>query len=155
MEEEGRRMDGKEPADSSNGAKCPAMEEDKKRGSLHRHRFQALDMGVVPPLVYAVMGTSRVIAIGPVAIVSLLPSSMVQKIVDPAIDPASYRKMIFTVTLLTGVFQFACGLFRTGFMGGDAIVIGSQQLQGLLGLGHFISSTDVVSVTKAVWAFCS
>ncbi|KAG8073844.1 hypothetical protein GUJ93_ZPchr0006g40913 [Zizania palustris] len=119
---------------------------------------------VVPPLVYAVMGTSREMAIGPVAIVSLLLSSMIQKIVDPAVDPVSYRKMVFTVTFLTGVFQFAFGLFRlgflvdflshaaiVGFMGGAAIVIGLQQLKGLLGLGHFTNSTDVVSVTKAVW----
>uniref|UniRef100_A0A0D9VQP4 STAS domain-containing protein n=1 Tax=Leersia perrieri TaxID=77586 RepID=A0A0D9VQP4_9ORYZ len=119
---------------------------------------------VVPPLVYAVTGTSREIAIGPVAIVSLLLSSMIQKIVDPAVDPASYRKMVFTVTFLTGVFQFAFGLFRlgflvdflshaaiVGFMGGAAIVIGLQQLKGLLGLDHFTNRTDVVSVTKAVW----
>ncbi|CAL4938058.1 unnamed protein product [Urochloa decumbens] len=118
----------------------------------------------VPPLVYTVMGTSREIAIGPVAVVSLLLSSMVQKIADPTLDLASYRKMIFTVTLLTGVFQFAFGLFRlgflvdflshaaiTGFMGGAAIVIGLQQLKGLLGLSHFTSNTDVVSVTRAVW----
>ena len=70
------------------------------------------DTSAVPPLVYAVMGTSREIAIGPVAVVSLLLSSMVQKITDPAIDPASYWKMVFTVTFLTGVFQFAFGLFR-------------------------------------------
>lgn len=117
----------------------------------------------VPPLVYAVMGTSREIAIGPVAVVSLLLSSMVQKITDPAIDPASYWKMVFTVTFLTGVFQFAFGLFSwvslwilshaaiTGFMGGAAIVIGLQQLKGLLGLSHFTSNTDVVSVIRAVW----
>lgn len=119
---------------------------------------------VVPPLVYAVTGSSREIAIGPVAIVSLLLSSMIQKIVDPSVDPAFYRKMVFTVTFLTGVFQFAFGLFRlgflvdflshaaiVGFMGGAAIVIGLQQLKGLLGLSHFTNRTDVVSVTKAVW----
>jgi low affinity sulfate transporter 2 len=118
----------------------------------------------VPPLVYAVTGSSREIAIGPVAIVSLLLSSMIQKIVDPSVDPAFYRKMVFTVTFLTGVFQFAFGLFRlgflvdflshaaiVGFMGGAAIVIGLQQLKGLLGLSHFTNRTDVVSVTKAVW----
>ncbi|WP_353885029.1 SulP family inorganic anion transporter, partial [Acinetobacter baumannii] len=46
---------------------------------------------VVPPLVYAVTGSSREIAIGPVAIVSLLLSSMIQKIVDPSVDPAFYH----------------------------------------------------------------
>lgn len=37
-----------------------------------------------------------------------------------------------------------------GFMAGAAIVIGLQQLKGLLGLSHFTNSTDVVSVIKAV-----
>lgn len=38
-----------------------------------------------------------------------------------------------------------------GFMGGAAIVIGLQQLKGLLGISHFTNNTDVVSVVKAVW----
>ncbi|EAZ25921.1 low affinity sulfate transporter 3 [Oryza sativa Japonica Group] len=118
---------------------------------------------VVPPLIYAVMGTSREIAIGPVAVVSLLLSSMVSKIVDPAVDPVTYRALVFTVTFLAGVFQVSFGLFRlgflvdflshaaiVGFMAGAAIVIGLQQLKGLLGLSHFTNSTDVVSVIKAV-----
>lgn len=37
-----------------------------------------------------------------------------------------------------------------GFMAGAAIVIGLQQLKGLLGLSHFTNNTDVVSVIKAV-----
>ncbi|KAK8952415.1 Sulfate transporter 2.1 [Platanthera zijinensis] len=119
---------------------------------------------LVPPLVYAVMGTSREIAIGPVAVVSLLISSMIQKIVDPSIDSAGYKKIIFTVTFFTGVFQACFGFFRlgflvnflshaaiVGFMGGAAIVIGLQQLKGLLGLTHFTNKTDLVSVIEAVW----
>ncbi|TVU48074.1 hypothetical protein EJB05_07697 [Eragrostis curvula] len=121
------------------------------------------DTSVVPPLIYAVMGTSREIAIGPVAVVSLLLSSMIQNVVDPATDPVAYRSIVFTVTFLVGVFQVSFGLFRlgflvdflshaaiVGFMGGAAIVIGLQQLKGLLGLSHFTNSTDIVSVIKAV-----
>ena len=37
-----------------------------------------------------------------------------------------------------------------GFMAGAAIVIGLQQLKGLLGLTRFTNSTDVISVVKAV-----
>lgn len=37
-----------------------------------------------------------------------------------------------------------------GFMGGAAIVIGLQQLKGLLGLSNFTTKTDVVSVMEAV-----
>lgn len=119
---------------------------------------------IVPPQIYAVMGTSKELAIGPVAVVSLLLSSMIQKVVDPSVDPAAYRKMVFTTTFFVGLFQAAFGLFRlgflvdflshvaiVGFMGGTAIVIGFQQLKGLLGVTHFTNNTDVVSIIKAVW----
>ncbi|KAK9150044.1 hypothetical protein Syun_008353 [Stephania yunnanensis] len=65
---------------------------------------------VVPPLIYAIMGSSREIAIGPVAVVSLLVSSMVQNVVDPSIDPLAYRRFVFTVTCFAGIFQAAFGL---------------------------------------------
>ncbi|KAL9332685.1 hypothetical protein ACSQ67_002295 [Phaseolus vulgaris] len=119
---------------------------------------------VVPPLVYAVMGTSREIAIGPVAVVSLLLSSMMEKLVDPASDPVGYTKLILLATLLAGIFQTSFGLFRLGFLvdflshaaivgfvAGAAIVIGLQQLKGLFGITHFTTKTDIVSVMKAVW----
>ncbi|KAK8519270.1 hypothetical protein V6N12_025311 [Hibiscus sabdariffa] len=120
---------------------------------------------VVPPLIYAVMGTSREIAIGPVAVVSLLLSSMVQKVQDPMTNPIAYQKLVLTVTFFAGAFQAAFGLFRSGFlidflshaaivgfMAGAAIVIGLQQLKGLLGISHFTNKTDVVSVVKALWS---
>lgn len=119
---------------------------------------------VVPPLIYAVMGTSREIAIGPVAVVSLLLSSMVQKLIDPFTDPIGYTKLIFLATLFAGIFQTAFGLFRLGFLvdflshasivgfvAGAAIVIGLQQLKGLFGITHFTTKTDIISVIKAVW----
>lgn len=118
---------------------------------------------VVPPLIYAVMGSSKDLAIGPVAAISLLISSMVQKVVDPSVDPIAYRNIVFTTTFFTGVFQSAFGFLRlgflvdylshaaiVGFMGGAAIVIGLQQLKGLLGISHFTNNTDVVSVSQAV-----
>ncbi|KAL1290072.1 sulfate transporter 2.1 isoform X2 [Arachis ipaensis] len=119
---------------------------------------------VVPPLIYAVMGTSQEIAMGPVAVVSLLLSSMVQKLRDPVFDPIAYTKLVLLATLFAGIFQTAFGLFRLGFLvdflshaaivgfvGGAAIVIGLQQLKGLLGVSHFTTKTDIISVIKAVW----
>ena len=38
-----------------------------------------------------------------------------------------------------------------GFVAGAAIVIGLQQLKGLLGISHFTTKTDIISVIKAVW----
>ncbi|KAF5450841.1 hypothetical protein F2P56_031158 [Juglans regia] len=118
---------------------------------------------VVPPLIYALMGSSRELAIGPVAVVSMLLSSMVQQIQDPMADPIAYRKLIFTVTFFAGTFQALFGIFRlgflvdflshaaiVGFMAGAAIIIGLQQLKGLLGISHFTVKTDVVSVLESV-----
>ncbi|XP_076889774.1 low affinity sulfate transporter 3-like [Bidens hawaiensis] len=118
---------------------------------------------VVPPLIYSVMGTSQELAIGPVAVVSLLISSMISKLVDPVADPVSYRKLVFTVTFFAGSFQALFGLLRlgflidflshaaiVGFMAGAAIVIGLQQLKSLLGISHFTTKTDVVSVLESV-----
>ncbi|XP_010547619.1 PREDICTED: sulfate transporter 2.1 [Tarenaya hassleriana] len=122
---------------------------------------------VVPPLIYAFMGTSREIAIGPVAVVSLLISSMLQKLIDPETDPTGYKKLVLTATFFAGVFQASFGLFRlgflvdflshaaiVGFMAGAAIVIGLQQLKGLLGISNFTTKTDIISVLRAVWHSC-
>lgn len=71
-----------------------------------------LDTSVVPPLIYAVMGSSRELAIGPVAVVSILMSSMVPNIQDPVADPIAYRNLVFTVTFFAGTFQAVFGMFR-------------------------------------------
>ncbi|GLT68855.1 hypothetical protein SLA2020_410510 [Shorea laevis] len=60
---------------------------------------------LAPPVIYSVMGTSREIAIGPVAVVSLLLSSMAQKLEDPASDPIAYRKLILTITFFPDFFK--------------------------------------------------
>lgn len=70
----------------------------------------------MPPLIYAVMGSSRDIAVGPVAVVSLLLASMVQKLIDPSSDPVGYTKLVLTTTLFAGIFQTAFGLFRSLFL---------------------------------------
>lgn len=66
----------------------------------------------MPPLIYAVMGSSRELAIGPVAVVSLLLSSLVQKTVDPVADPVAYTNQVLTVTFFAGIFQAVFGCFR-------------------------------------------
>ncbi|PSS21517.1 Sulfate transporter 2.1 like [Actinidia chinensis var. chinensis] len=119
---------------------------------------------VVPPLIYALMGTSRELAIGPVAVISLLLSSMIQKLEDPEANPVVYSRLALTVTFFAGIFQAAFGLLRlgflvdflshaviVGFMAGAAIVIGLQQFKGLLGLTHFTNKTDIISVSKVIW----
>ncbi|KAG0483175.1 hypothetical protein HPP92_011259 [Vanilla planifolia] len=118
----------------------------------------------VPPLVYAALGSSNNLAVGPVAAASLLMAAIIRDAVSPEEDPERYVYTIFTAAFVTGLLQLALGLFRlgiivdflarstiTGFMGGTAMIIILQQLKGLLGLQHFTNKTDVVSVLHAVF----
>ncbi|XP_031492495.1 sulfate transporter 1.3-like [Nymphaea colorata] len=118
----------------------------------------------VPPLIYSVLGSSRDIAIGPVAVVSLLMGSLLQAEIDHKSNPVEYRRLAFTATFFAGVIQAALGFFRlgflvdflshaavVGFMAGAAVTIALQQLKGLLGINHFTTKTDVVSVMRSVW----
>ncbi|KAK4800321.1 hypothetical protein SAY86_020808 [Trapa natans] len=119
----------------------------------------------VPPLIYAFMGSSRHIAIGPVAVVSLLLGTLLRKEVDPDKEPEKYLQLAFTATFFAGVTQFALGFLRlgflidflshaaiVGFMAGAAITIALQQFKGLLGIQKFTKKTDIVSVMRSVWS---
>lgn len=118
----------------------------------------------VPPLIYAFMGSSRDIAIGPVAVVSLLLGTLLQNEIDPVKNPDEYRRLAFTATFFAGITEVMLGFFRlgflidflshaavVGFMGGAAITIALQQLKGLLGITKFTKKTDIVSVMRSVW----
>lgn len=58
------------------------------------------------------MGSSRDIAIGPVAVVSLLLGTMLQKEIDPKTHKAEYERLAFTATFFAGITQFVLGFFR-------------------------------------------
>lgn len=122
------------------------------------------DSSFVPPLVYAGMGSSRDIAIGPVAVVSLLLGTLCQAVIDPNEHPEEYLRLAFTATFFAGVFEAALGFLRlgflidflshaavVGFMGGAAITIALQQLKGFLGIKKFTKKTDIVSVMHSVF----
>ncbi|KAK9007828.1 hypothetical protein V6N11_074745 [Hibiscus sabdariffa] len=68
----------------------------------------------VPPLVYAFMGSSRDIAIGPVAVGSLLLGSLLQDEIDSSANPVEYRRLRFTATFFAGLTQLVLGFFRKG-----------------------------------------
>ncbi|XP_052190765.1 sulfate transporter 1.2-like isoform X2 [Diospyros lotus] len=118
----------------------------------------------VPPLVYSFMGSSRDIAIGPVAVVSLLLGTMLQNEIDSSENAAEYLRLAFTATFFAGITQATLGFLRlgflidflshaavVGFMGGAAITIALQQLKGFLGIKKFTKKTDIVSVLHSVF----
>ncbi|CAD5183213.1 unnamed protein product [Musa acuminata subsp. malaccensis] len=118
----------------------------------------------VPPLVYAMMGSSKDLAVGTVAVASLLIASMLGKEVPPSQNPTLYLHLAFSATFFAGVFQTSLGLLRlgfivdflshatiVGFMAGAATVVCLQQLKGMLGLQHFTTATDLISVMESVF----
>lgn len=74
--------------------------------------FYIPDSSFVPPLVYAFMGSSRDIAIGPVAVVSLLLGTLLQDVIDPSKDPINYLHLAFTATFFAGITQATLGFLR-------------------------------------------
>jgi high affinity sulfate transporter 1 len=118
----------------------------------------------VPPLIYAAMGSSRDIAIGPVSVVSLLLGDMLKNEINPKKHPQEYLRLAFTATFFAGITEAGLGILRlgfiidflsraavVGFMAGAAITIGLQQLKGLLGISIFTTKTDIISVMHSVW----
>ena len=99
----------------------------------------------IPLLVYALFGSSRQLAVGPVAMISLLVFAGISDLAEPASE--QYLGFVFLLALIVGVTQFAMGLFRvgalinflshaviTGFTSAAAIIIILSQLNQLLGI---------------------
>ncbi|KAJ3671076.1 hypothetical protein LUZ60_008502 [Juncus effusus] len=118
----------------------------------------------VPPLVYAIFGSSKNLAVGTTTANSLLLASIIQNLVSPSENMELYTQLFFTAAFFTGIFQMALGFLRlgllvdfiskptvTGFMTGITILIILQQLKGMLGMKHFTTKTDVISVLRCVF----
>jgi high affinity sulfate transporter 1 len=58
------------------------------------------------------MGSSRDIAIGPVAVVSLLLGTLLQNEFDPKKNQEEYTRLAFTATFFAGVTQAVLGFLR-------------------------------------------
>lgn len=99
----------------------------------------------IPLIVYALFGSSRQLAVGPVAIVSLLTLTGVSALAEPG--SGEFVALAALLALMVGVIQFGLGLLRVGFVvnflshavvsgftSAAAIVIGLSQLKHLLGV---------------------
>jgi SulP family sulfate permease len=100
---------------------------------------------VVPLVVYAAIGGSRQLGVGPTAISSLLTAAAVAKLSQG--DPATAMALAATLAVMVGIMRVALGVGRLGFMVGflsrpvlsgftsaAAILISASQLKHLLGV---------------------
>jgi SulP family sulfate permease len=100
---------------------------------------------VLPLIAYAIFGTSSALAVGPVAVVSLMTAAAVGRLA--AEGTADYASAAIVLALLSGVMLTAMGLFRLGFVANflshpvisgfitaSGIIIATSQVGGLLGI---------------------
>ncbi len=99
----------------------------------------------VPLILYALFGTSRQLAVGPVAMVSLLTAAGVGALAE--VGSQTFIALAITLALMVGLIQFLLGVFRLGFLvnflshpvisgftSAAALIIGLSQLKHLLGV---------------------
>jgi len=100
---------------------------------------------ILPLVAYAVFGTSRTLAVGPVAVVSLMTASAVGAVA--AQGTAEYLEAAITLAALSGVMLFVLGVLRMGFLANllshpvisgfitaSGILIATSQLRHILGV---------------------
>ena len=100
---------------------------------------------ILPLIAYAVFGTSRALAVGPVAVISLMAAAGVGNLALPG--TAEYAAAAITLAFLSGLILLAMGLFRLGFIANflshpvvsgfitaSGILIATSQLSTLLGI---------------------
>ncbi|WP_243445092.1 SulP family inorganic anion transporter, partial [Phaeobacter italicus] len=88
---------------------------------------------IVPILLYAVFGTSRALAVGPVAVVSLMTAASLSDIADQG--TMGYAVAALSLAALSGVMLLAMGLMRLGFLANflsHPVIAGFITASGLL-----------------------
>lgn len=105
---------------------------------------------ILPIVLYSVFGTSRALAVGPVAVVSLMTAAALSNIVEQG--TAGYAVAALALAGLSGAMLLLMGLFRLGFIANflshpviagfitaSGLIIAASQLKHILGIdahGH-------------------
>ena len=100
---------------------------------------------ILPLVLYAVFGTSRTLAVGPVAVISLMTASAAGAIAEQG--TAQYLEAAITLAMLSGVMLAILGILRAGFLANllshpvisgfitaSGILIATSQLKHILGV---------------------
>lgn len=98
----------------------------------------------VPLIAYALLGGSRQLGVGPVAMDSLLVAAAIGPLAD---DPSTYISLALLLAFMVGLIQFVLGLAKAGYLvnflsspvlagftSAAALIIGFNQLRHLLGI---------------------
>lgn len=114
--------------------------------------YFGLYIAFMPVMIAALWGSSRQLATGPVAVVSIMTATALAPV---ATSPEHYVALAMFMALLVGLFQLFLGLFRlgiivnflshpviVGFTNAAAMVIGLSQLSKIFGVSMPGSASD-------------
>ncbi|WP_138924076.1 SulP family inorganic anion transporter [Sulfitobacter sp. BSw21498] len=116
---------------------------------------------IAPILLYAVFGTSRALAVGPVAVVSLMTAAALGNIADQG--TMGYAVAALTLALLSGVMLLVMGVFKLGFLANflshpvisgfitaSGVIIAASQIKHLLGIDA--TGGNLAELLMSIWA---
>ena len=125
--------------------------------------YYGLYAAFLPPIVSALFGSSRQLANGPVAVVSLMTAAALEPLASSGSE--GYIAYAILLALLVGLFQISLGLLRLGvlvnflshpvvlgFTNAAAIIIATSQLSKILGVSVEKAEQHYVTVWNTVQA---
>jgi sulfate permease, SulP family len=114
---------------------------------------------ILPIILYAIFGTSRTLAVGPVAVVSLMTAAAIGNLGEQGVD---YATAALTLAFLSGAFLVLLGVLRLGFLANflshpviagfitaSGILIATSQFKHLLGIKA--SGDTLVEMLHGLW----
>ena len=118
---------------------------------------------VAPLLLYALLGTSRALAVGPVAVVSLMTAAAISEHAN--LGSAQYAAFAITLAFISGLMLVLMGVLRlgflahflshpviSGFISASGLLIAASQLKTILGIqaeGHNFVQLSASLLTHA------
>ena len=125
--------------------------------------YYGLYASFLPPMIAALFGSSRQLATGPVAVVSLMTSASLEPLATAGSE--GYIAYAIMLALMVGVFQFSLGILRlgvvvnllshpvvNGFTNAAALIIASSQLSKMFGVHVDKASHHYETILRVVQA---
>jgi MFS superfamily sulfate permease-like transporter len=128
--------------------------------------YYGLYSAFLPPVVASLFGSSRQLATGPVAVVSLMTATALEPLATAGSE--AYIAYAILLALVVGIFQFTLGVLRlglivnflshpvvNGFTNAAALIIASSQLSKLFGVNvekaehHYETIYNVIKAAMA------
>lgn len=125
--------------------------------------YYGLYAAFLPPMIAALFGSSRQLATGPVAVVSLMTAASLAPLATPGSE--TYISYAIMLSLMVGIFQLLLGLLRlglvvnflshpvvNGFTNAAALIIATSQLDKMFGVSVDTAEHHYETIVRVIEA---